>query len=249
MAGLSRDRHRIGLCIPVPHGTAPRFSGVPVNRAAYGGAMSIAQRERSALVEILRAVGPDAPTLCEGWTTRDLAAHLVVRERRPDALPGLLFGPLASYTARVQNQLAASTKWEDLVERLASGPPVLSLFKMLDPLASIHEMFVHHEDLRRAQTGWEPRELDASTTAAVMRRIPLISRVGLSKSMAALPARLTLRTPAGQTVVAVGNGSPVAVTGEPQELLLFAFGRNAVRVDFSGDDDVVAAVRAAKRGF
>ena len=56
--------------------------------------MSVAQRERAALVEILRAVGPDAPTLCEGWTTRDLVAHLVVRERRPDALPGLVFGPL-----------------------------------------------------------------------------------------------------------------------------------------------------------
>ena len=173
----------------------------------------------------------------------------MVRERRPDALPGLLFGPLASHTARVQNQLTTSTKWEDLVDLFASGPPVLSLFKILDPVASIHEMFVHHEDLRRAQTGWEPRELDASTTAAVRRRIPMISRVGLSKSMAALPARLTLRTPDGQTVVAVGNGSPVTVTGEPQELLLFAFGRNAVRVDFSGDDDVVAAVRAAKRGF
>jgi uncharacterized protein (TIGR03085 family) len=211
--------------------------------------MSIAQRERSALVGILRAVGPDAPTLCEGWTTRDLAAHLVVRERRPDALPGLVFGPLASHTARLQNQLSASTTWEDLVELLASGPPVHSLFKVLDPLASIHEMFVHHEDLRRAQTGWEPRELDARTTAAVRRRIPLVSRGGLSKSMAALPARLTLRTPDGRTVVAVGKGSPVTVTGEPQELLLFAFGRNAVRVDFSGDDDVVAAVRAAKRGF
>ena len=211
--------------------------------------MSIAQRERAGLVEILRAVGPDAPTLCEGWTTRDLTAHLVVRERRPDALPGLLFGSLASHTARVQNQLTTSTKWEDLVDLFASGPPVLSLFKILDPVASIHEMFVHHEDLRRAQTGWEPRELDASTTAAVRRRIPMISRVGLSKSMAALPARLTLRTPDGRTVVAVGNGSPITVTGEPQELLLFAFGRNAVRVDFSGVDDVVAAVRAAKRGF
>ena len=62
------------------------------------------------------------PPLCEGWTTRDLAAHLVVRERRPDALPGLMFGPLASHTARLQNQLAASTTWEDLVELLASGP-------------------------------------------------------------------------------------------------------------------------------
>jgi uncharacterized protein (TIGR03085 family) len=217
--------------------------------SAYREAMSIVQRERAALVEIMRAVGPDAPTLCEGWTTRDLTAHLVVRERRPDALPGLLFRPLASYTARVQNQLTTSTKWEDLVELFASGPPVLSPFKILDPVASIHEMFVHHEDLRRAQTGWQPRELDASTTAAVRRRIPIISRVGLSKSMAALPARLMLRTPDAQTVVAVGNGSPVTVTGQPQELLLFAFGRNAVRVDFNGDDDVVAAVRAANRGF
>jgi uncharacterized protein (TIGR03085 family) len=217
--------------------------------SAYRGAMSIAQRERAAMVGIMRAVGPDAPTLCEGWTARDLAAHLVVRERRPDALPGLLFGPLASHTAHLQDRLTAATTYEDLVELFAAGPPMLSLFKVLDPLASIHEMFVHHEDLRRAQTGWEPRELDAKTTAAVRRRIPWVSRVGLSKSMAALPARLTLRTPDGRTVVAVGKGSPVTVTGEPQELLLFAFGRNAVHVDFNGDDDVVAAVRAAKRGF
>jgi uncharacterized protein (TIGR03085 family) len=216
---------------------------------AYREAMSVAQRERSAMVAILREVGPDAPTLCEGWTTRDLTAHLVVRERRPDALPGLLWGPLASYTARVQDKLSATTKWEDLVELLASGPPVLSPFRVLDPVASIHELFVHHEDLRRAQSGWEPRSLDVKTTAAVKRRVALVSRGGMAKAMAALPARLALRTPDGETVVALGKGSPVTVTGEPQELLLFAFGRNAVRVDFEGDDDVVAAVRAAKRGF
>src|SRR6201998_2697714 len=192
--------------------------------------MSVAQRERAALVEILRAVGPDAPTLCEGWTTRDLVAHLVVRERRPDALPGLVFGPLASYTARVQNRLSTSTKWEDLVELFASGPPALSLFKILDPVASIHEMFVHHEDVRRAQTGWEPRELDAGTSAAVKRRIAMISRAGMSKSMTAVRARLTLRTPDGQAVVAVGSGSPGTGAGEALAPLPFA-------------------VRRAKRGF
>jgi uncharacterized protein (TIGR03085 family) len=211
--------------------------------------MSVVQRERAALVEILRAVGPDAPTLCEGWTTRDLVAHLLVRERRPDAVPGLVFGPLASYTARVQNRLTTSTKWEDLVDLFASGPPVFSMFKLLDPVASIHEMFVHHEDVRRAQTGWEPRELDAIATAAVKRRVAIISRAGMAKSMAAVPARLTLRTPDGKTVVTVGGGPPVTVEGEPLELLLFAFGRNAIRVDFGGDDDLIAAVRAAKRGF
>ena len=39
--------------------------------------------------------GPDGPTLCEGWQTRDLAAHLVLRERRPDAAAGVMGGPLA----------------------------------------------------------------------------------------------------------------------------------------------------------
>ena len=110
-------------------------------------------------------------------------------------------------------------------------------------------MFVHHEDVRRAQTGWEPRELDAITTAAVKRRVAIISRAGMAKSMAAVPARLTLRTSDGQTVVTVGSGPPVTVEGEPLELLLFAFGRDAVRVDFDGNDDVIAAVRTAKRGF
>ena len=38
--------------------------------------MSHARDERSALVASLRDAGPDAPTLCAGWTTRDLAAHL-----------------------------------------------------------------------------------------------------------------------------------------------------------------------------
>jgi uncharacterized protein (TIGR03085 family) len=211
--------------------------------------MSIVQRERDAMVETLRALGPDAPTLCDDWTTRDLTSHLVVRERRPDALPGILFGPLASYTARVQDKLTTSTNWDDLIGLFTAGPPTLSVFKVLDPVASIHEMFVHHEDVRRAQIDWQPREFDAKTSAAIRRRIAVVSRAAMARSVAAIPARLTLCTPDGRTVVAVGHGSPVTVTGEPLELLLFAFGRNAVCVEFDGADEVVNAVRAAKRGF
>src|SRR5262249_60545235 len=54
----------------------------------------------AALCDTLERVGPAAPTLCEGWTTADLAAHLVVRERKPLAGPGIVLGgPFASYTA------------------------------------------------------------------------------------------------------------------------------------------------------
>ena len=51
--------------------------------------MSYSREERLALCALLDETGPDAPTLCEGWTTGDLAAHLVLRERRPDAAAGV----------------------------------------------------------------------------------------------------------------------------------------------------------------
>ena len=51
--------------------------------------MSYSREERRALCALLDETGPDAPTLCEGWTTGDLAAHLVLRERRPDAAAGV----------------------------------------------------------------------------------------------------------------------------------------------------------------
>lgn len=206
--------------------------------------MSAAQRERAALVETMRGVGPDAPTLCEGWTTRDLAAHLVVRERRLDAAPGILVPGLASYTAKVQDQVAESSDWPELLDKIASGPPIFSPFKLLDPLVNLNEMFIHHEDVRRAQTGWEPRVLDPSMVNALSRPLAVMARMSMGK----VPARVTLRTLDGKTVVTVGSGAAVTVTGAPEELLLFSVGREA-RVDIDGDQDAVRAVREGRRGL
>jgi uncharacterized protein (TIGR03085 family) len=207
--------------------------------------MSATQRERSALVDTLRIVGPDAPTLCSGWTTRDLAAHLVVRERRLDATPGIAIPVLAGYTAKVQNQTARSHSWDDLVEMIASGPPVYSPFKLLDAVANLGEMYIHHEDVRRAVDGWQPRVLDESTVAALGRQLGLMSRITLAKS----PAQVLLQTTDGRRIARVGRGEVVTVTGEPQELVLFVAGRDAARIEFDGDPHAVAAVRAARRGL
>lgn len=207
--------------------------------------MTVAKRERAALVESLRAAGPDAPTLCEGWTTRDLAAHLVLRERRLDAAPGITIPALSGYTAKVQDQIAESTPWEVLVDKIADGPPIYSPFKLLDPLVNVAEMFIHNEDVRRAQPGWEPRQLDSATIAALLRPLPMLSKVALSK----VPVKLTLRTPDGRTLAVVGDGPEVVMTGAPEELLLYAFGRDAIRVEIAGDDAAVAQVKEAKRGL
>lgn len=206
--------------------------------------MTAAQRERGALVETMRAVGPDAPTLCGDWTTRDLAAHLVVREGRPDATAGVAIPFLAGYTAKVQRQVTESTDWEKLLDKIAAGPPLYSPFKIIDPIANLGEMYIHHEDVRRAQTGWQPRQLDDGLVKALGRGLSIMARLTLAKA----PARVTLRTPQGKEVVALGRGPELTVTGEPQELLLFLSGRDEVRLTFS-DAQVAQAVRASRRGL
>ncbi|OBF28165.1 TIGR03085 family protein [Mycobacterium sp. ACS1612] len=206
--------------------------------------MTAAQRERAALVETMRAVGPDAPTLCGDWTTRDLAAHLVVRERRLDATAGVAVPFLAGYTANVQRQVTEANGWDGLLKKVASGPPLYSPFKLLDPVANLGEMFIHHEDVRRAQTGWEPRRLEDTLAKALSRGLPLMARLSLGKA----PARVALKTPDGKTVAAVGHGQDLIVTGEVPELLLFLSGRDEVRLTFS-DAQAAQAVRAARRSL
>ena len=210
--------------------------------------MSVAQRERAALVETLRGVGPDAPTLCEGWKTRDLAAHLMIREYRPDAAPGIVIPFFASHTAKVQNEVAERTDWDGLLDKVASGPPIYSPLKLLDPLANVGEMFIHHEDVRRAQPGWEPRVLEPALAAMLRRSLPLMGRMTLAK----VPGRVALRTPDGKTLLTAGSrkfqGAAVTVTGAPEELLLFSVGRQA-RVEFDGDASAVQAVRDAPKGL
>jgi uncharacterized protein (TIGR03085 family) len=209
--------------------------------------VSIAQRERAALVETMRSVGPDAPTLCEGWKTRDLAAHLMIREYRPDAAPGIVIPFFASRTAKVQNEVAERTDWDELVDKVASGPPIYSPLKLLDPVANVAEMFIHHEDVRRAQPGWEPRVLEQGLVGSLRRTLPLMGRMTLAK----VPGRVALRTPDGKTLLTAGSkseGPAVTVTGAPEELLLFSVGREA-RVEFDGDASAVQAVRDAPKGL
>ncbi|WP_052851780.1 TIGR03085 family metal-binding protein [Streptomyces avicenniae] len=206
-----------------------------------------AKRERLLLAELLEDAGPDAPTLCEGWTTRDLAAHLVVRERRPDAAGGLVIKPLAARGERVRNEFAARP-YPELVQLVRSGPPKASPFslKQIDEAANTVEFFVHAEDVRRAGGDWAPRELDPVFSDALWRRLETAGRIMGRKS----PVGLVLRRPNGQTVVAHKGAPVVTVTGEPGELLLFASGRQrAARVTTEGDPDAVARVSVARLGL
>jgi uncharacterized protein (TIGR03085 family) len=205
-----------------------------------------AQDERRALADLLLQLGPEAPTLCEGWRTADLAAHLVVRERRPDAALGIVLGPLAGHTERVQRSVRDGRPWPDLVGLVRDGPPWPFRFGPVDAAMNTAELFVHLEDVRRARPGWEPRELDESLARALWSRVRLMARA----ARRAAPVGLVLVSP-GYGRVEVRPGEPqVVATGPPGELLLFLFGRQAAaRVALEGEPDAVDRVRRASFGL
>jgi uncharacterized protein (TIGR03085 family) len=196
---------------------------------------SLAARERASLADLLDERGPDAPTCCEGWTTAHLAAHLAVRDSRPDAFPGFGLerfwsaGPLTRWSHRLEDRLRTGTPYAEVVDRVRSGPPAWSPVRLpaLDQAVNASEFAIHHEDVRRTEPGWQPRLLprrdqDQLWTAgkgfARLARRPLVLR----------------RSDATGVEHRVGSGAPRTVTGEPLELLLWLSGRRDVaRVDVS----------------
>lgn len=208
--------------------------------------MGVAVDERQALCDLFGQLGPDAPTLCGGWLSRDLAAHLVLRDRRPDAAAGILIKPLAGHTERVQREFAAKP-WDELVRLVRTGPPSLSPFSIpaLNETVNGTEYFVHHEDLRRGEPGWSPRPADATRDAALWTALGRIARLNFRRS----PVGVVLRRPNGAEVTAKRGPTTVAVIGEPGELLLYAFGRNEVQVTFEGDQHAIGVVQGLDRSL
>ncbi|MEV0596506.1 TIGR03085 family metal-binding protein [Nonomuraea cavernae] len=209
--------------------------------------MTHAPGERAALCDLFDQLGPDAPTLCDGWSTYDLAAHLVLRERRPDAAAGIALKPLAGHTASVQDALKARHPYPELVGLVRRPGGVYGLLPFLDEAVNTLELFVHHEDVRRAQPGWEPREVSPDLDRMLWKRVSAVGKLMLRRS----PVGVVLHRVGGG--VALGGpriGPKVEVTGTASELLLFCFGRQEhTRVELSGDPGAIARLKSAKLGI
>jgi uncharacterized protein (TIGR03085 family) len=206
------------------------------------------QREREELCDLFLELGPDAPTLCEGWATQDLAAHLVVRERDPRSMPGIIKPD--SRFGRTTEKLMTAKKadgYPAVVARVRKGAPLVPWrVPGLRALLNLNEYVVHHEDVRRAN-GRGPRtdrpDLDAAVWGMLRRGAKMTTR-GVKG------AGLVLRRPNGDEIVA-RKGEPVAtLTGEPVDLLLYLMGRReAAQVELGGDPDAITALEQAKLGL
>ena len=205
-----------------------------------------ARAERRQLADLLQQVGPDQPTVNTGWTTRDLAAHLVVRDRRPDAMIGMLIPPLAGHGEHVRLAKAAQP-YSEIILQVRTPPwwsPVSN--PLVDALSNTAEFFIHHEDVRRATPGFSPRQLEPGEQKALWNATRLTARLALRK----VGFGVLVEAP-GYGTLRVGDGEPRAtLTGEPGELALFVSGRQRVaEVEVTGEPGAVEKLTTARIGM
>jgi uncharacterized protein (TIGR03085 family) len=206
----------------------------------------LARIERAALCDLALELGPDAPTLSGDWTVKELVVHLLVREGSPAAI-GIVVPPLARVTELASARVARGDLPE-LVERLRQGPPIYSPFRFaaVDKVLNTMEFFVHHEDIRRAQDGWGPRDL-SGRAESVLWKLLRVSGKGLVRSA---PVGITVeRIDTSQSATLKVGASRVVVRGLPSELVLFAYGRrDHARVKVAGEPADVARLTGADPG-
>lgn len=202
--------------------------------------MTLAQKERAALAAALHAAGPDAPTLCEGWTTKDLLIHLLVRERGGVARLGILIKQFDPLLQRRSKQLEGED-YGTLVERWRQGLPRWSPLRLLDGMVNGLEHFVHHEDVRRGRPGWEPRELGADDEQALYRALKLFGRVAFSKAprpVVVAPRGFPRLVFADRHGVSQRGDDVAYVRGDVGEIALWCLGRTAVQLEMRNAEDI-----------
>ena len=207
---------------------------------------SAAADERAALCNLLAAVGPDAPTLCEGWTTYDLAAHLAIRDRVPAAWPGIMVSRFAARTERAQTRFRNEHPYADCVALVRGGAPRWSPMGApgLGDLVNLAEYVIHHEDVRRAQPEWAPRAITTGLSDSLWKSLRLSARATLRRVPDGV---LMVRAGTTDQFTASRGQLVVTITGDPLELTLYAAGRRSVaRVEIRGDDAAVARLAATR---
>lgn len=198
--------------------------------------------ERRGFADTLAELGPAAPTLAGRWTAEDIAAHVVSLDRF-GGVPTFIGRRVVAQDVRLND---AASRFADasirstrrrgfawVLEQLRSSPPRLLLGQRVAPIG-LFEVFVHHEDVRRASTRWPPRTAPAGLAAAVPWLLRYHRRV--------LP-RVSLEVRTGDLHFTTGSGPEVVLAGPISEVVLWLAGRHdSADVAFEGDEAAVKAM-------
>lgn len=209
---------------------------------------------RNQLVSVLLKTGPGKPTLCEGWNTEHMVAHLVLRETRPDIAAGVVIPPLASRTDRKTEELAGQLtdgrSYMEAVEKFGSANAPQRKNETVDYGMNFAEYVIHREDVLRGSP--DSTEMNGAESRIEGENERIWKTIGSQGKMFAkdYPDGLTvvgtdddgepaygtktLREPSASSrisglvqkvVKAPSTGEHVTITGTPLEILLYLFGR------------------------
>jgi uncharacterized protein (TIGR03085 family) len=214
--------------------------------------VTFAKSERAELCDLFDKVGPRAPTLCEGWDTHDLAAHLWIRETDPVGASGIVAKPLSSLYERRMTEIKQRWEYPELVDRVRRGPARFSIFAIpgVDEGANTTEFFIHHEDVRRAgDSPQTSRQLGKDVEEWMWRRLKLLGRAWFRRvQVGVVLERLGSADADGapETIRAVSGASTVTLVGSPSELMLYAHGRTKVaEIKLVGEPEAIEILNSA----
>jgi uncharacterized protein (TIGR03085 family) len=214
-----------------------------------------ARDERAQLADVIEAAGPEHPTLCEGWDTYDLVAHLVTREGVPKAAPGLIIPKLHGLTDRAEKATRAARSFPELIATFRAGPPAWqpTRLRQVDDATNLVEFFVHGEDVRRApdgpaSSGLPPREIAPELSETLWANVRRMARIAYRR--VPFPVMLERTDGAGGSTVTRKGEAKVTMSGSAADLLLYGFGRRTgVPVKLEGDPDLIATLADARLGL
>lgn len=199
--------------------------------------MEMARAERADLAEFLATLAPQdwrAPSLCSGWTVKDVVAHMVSYEEL-GAL-GLAKRFAKGWIVRA-NQVGvdefAALSPQELLEFLGDHLTPRGLTAGFGGMIALVDGTVHHQDIRRALG--RPRTVPADRLVRVLELVPGNPRLGAGRRIRGLRLRAT------DTDWSHGRGPEV--TGPGEALLMAMTGRRAALPDLSGPGQATLARR------
>lgn len=200
----------------------------PTDDEAFG----MIAEERRALADLLDTLTPEqwaTPSLCAGWTVREVAAHLVVPfEVSVPSLMLRLVRSLGSYDRAMDGATreVAARPTTELAARLRANADHRFTPPMSGPEAPLTDVVVHGQDIRRPlgiAHGIEPEHL----------RVALDRMAGGALGFVPRSRVAGLRFEATDLDWSAGDGA--LVRGPAEAILLAITGRPVALADLEGD--------------
>ena len=190
--------------------------------------MTMARAERADLAAFLATLTPQewaTPSLCTGWTVKDVVAHMISYEEL--GIMGLVQRFLKGrivWANEVGVEEFASLSPQQLLEFLGNHLTPQGLTARFGGMIALVDGTIHHQDIRR--TLGRPRTIPADRLKRVLGLVPGNPRLGAGRRIRGLRLRAT--------DIDWAHGRGPEVTGSGEALLMAMSGRRAALADLDG---------------